>query len=234
MVLNKPAPLIHAVLFDLDGTLLDTAPDLVSALNRLLKANGKAAIHPDSARNIVSQGSVALTRFAFPEITEPAEFEKLRRQFLRYYADAICRQTAMFAGMAELLAALEGQHIPWGIVTNKPGWLSEPLLEQLSLRPRAACLVSGDTLERRKPHPDPLLLASQTINLPAHAIVYVGDDPRDIYAGNAAGMYTCVARYGYIDKDIDTRLWGADFIIHRPQDLLDHIQLSASGYAMAT
>ena len=232
--MNKQVPLIHAVLFDLDGTLLDTAPDLVSALNRLLQANGKAATDPDSARNIVSQGSAALTRFGFPEIFEQAEFEKLRRQLLDYYAESICRQTSIFAGMAGLLATIEARNVPWGIVTNKPGWLSEPLLEQLSLRQRVACLVNGDTLARRKPHPDPLLLASQKINLGAHNTVYIGDDPRDIYAGNAAGMYTCVARYGYIEADIDTRLWGADFIIQRPQDLLDHIQLSAPVYAMAT
>ena len=232
--MSKQAPLIHAVLFDLDGTLLDTAPDLVSALNRLLQASGKAATDLDSARNIVSQGSVALTRLGFPEIPEQAEFEKLRRQLLDYYAASICRRTCLFAGMAGLLATIEVHNIPWGIVTNKPAWLSEPLLEQLSLRQRAACLVSGDTLAHRKPHPDPLLLASQKINRAAHNTIYIGDDPRDIYAGNAAGMYTCVAQYGYIEADIDTRLWGADFIIQRPQDLLDHIQLSAPVYAMAT
>ena len=154
-------------------------------------------------------------------------FEQLRQEFLQHYADSVCVSSELFNGMETLLQTLEEQSIPWGIVTNKPGYLTQSLLEKLSLSSRPACIVSGDTLTARKPHPDPLLLASDTIQLSPHHTIYLGDDPRDIYAGNAAGMYTCVARYGYIEPDIDTDQWGADFTISHPLELLNHIQLSA-------
>ncbi len=223
---NQVTP-IHAVLFDLDGTLLDTAPDLALALNTLLKCHHKTAVNFDDVRNISSQGSLALTRYGFPEVDDDVEFEKLCQQFLQHYADSICVDSVLFDGMQELLDIIESHNIPWGIITNKPGALTKPLLEKLSLSNRTACIVSGDTLEVRKPHPEPLLLASKTIDLSPHHTIYLGDDPRDIYAGNAAGMYTCVARYGYIEADIDTNQWGADFTINNPLELLNHIQLSA-------
>ena len=153
---SRVAP-IHAVLFDLDGTLLDTAPDLVLALNTLLKCHDKAVVNFDDVRNISSQGSLALTRYGFPEIEDDAEFEKLRQQFLQHYADSICVKSDLFNGMQELLNKIESQNIPWGIVTNKPDALTQPLLEKLSLSHRAACIISGDTLKVRKPHPEPLL-----------------------------------------------------------------------------
>jgi len=224
--LSNNATPIHAVLLDLDGTLLDTAPDLVLALNTLLKCYDKAAVNFDDVRNISSQGSLALTRYGFPEVQDDVEFERLRQEFLQHYADSICVDSVLFDGMQELLGIIESHNIPWGIVTNKPGSLTKPLLEKLSLSNRAACIISGDTLKVRKPHPEPLLLASRTIDLSPHHTIYLGDDPRDIYAGNAAGMYTCVARYGYIETDIDTNQWGADFTINNPLELLNHIQLS--------
>tara|TARA_R110002049_G_scaffold147342_1_gene310133 strand:- start:97471 stop:98169 length:699 start_codon:yes stop_codon:yes gene_type:complete len=218
---------IHAVLFDLDGTLLDTAPDLVLALNNLLKCHDRPGCDFDKLRNLASQGSVALTRYGFPEITCDQQFESLRQQFLQHYAKSICVETRLFNGMEQLLQTIENQDIPWGIVTNKPEELTHSLLEKLSLSSRPSCIVSGDTLTVRKPNPEPLLLASETIKLSPHHTIYIGDDPRDIYAGNAAGMYTCVARYGYIEPDVDTDQWGADFTINNPQELLNHIQLSA-------
>lgn len=224
--MNKPA--IHAVLFDLDGTLLDTAPDLVLALNNLLACHRRAAVSVDSARNIVSQGSVALTRFGFPDITNTDEFEMLRKEFLQHYLKNVCVDTKFFPGMEQLLFTIESKKIPWGIVTNKPSAMTDPLIEELSLTQRAKCVISGDTLKLRKPHPEPLLLASEIIGLSAHHTIYLGDDPRDIYAGNEAGMYTCVAGYGYIEPDIDTNQWGADFTIQHPAELLDHIILNAT------
>ncbi len=218
---------IHAVLFDLDGTLLDTAPDLVLALNNLLESHNRPSVEFDKLRNLASQGSVALTRYGFPEVNNDAQFEQLRQEFLQHYADSVCVDSKLFNGMEMLLQTLETQNIPWGIVTNKPGDLTKLLLEKLSLSSRPACIVSGDTLDVRKPHPDPLLFASNTIQLSPQHTIYLGDDPRDIYAGNAAGMYTCVARYGYIEPDIDTDQWGADFTINNPLELLNHIQLSA-------
>lgn len=225
--MSNVATPIHAVLFDLDGTLLDTAPDLILALNNLLKSNDRPSVEVNKLRNLASQGSIALTRYGFPDVTNDAQFEQLRQEFLQHYADSVCVDSELFNGMESLLQTIEGQNIPWGIVTNKPGDLTQSLLEKLSLSSRPACIVSGDTLAVRKPHPDPLLLASKIIQLSPHHTIYLGDDPRDIYAGNAAGMYTCVARYGYIEPDINTDQWGADFTINNPLELLNHIQLSA-------
>ncbi|MDW3095281.1 MAG: HAD-IA family hydrolase [Gammaproteobacteria bacterium] len=225
---------IHAVLFDLDGTLLDTAPDLISALNNLLEHYDRASVDFEKLRNLASQGSVALTRYGFPEVTDDIQFEKLRQEFLQHYAQCVCVDSKLFNGMKELLETIEENDIPWGIVTNKPGDLTKSLLNKLSLPHQPACIVCGDTLKVRKPHPDPLLLASKTIQLSPHHTIYLGDDPRDIYAGNAAGMYTCVARYGYIEPDIDTDQWGADFTINNPLELLTHIQLSTPINEMGT
>jgi phosphoglycolate phosphatase len=225
--LSDASTAIHAVLFDLDGTLLDTAPDLVLALNNLLESHNRPSVEFERLRNLASQGSVALTRYGFPEVNNDAQFEQLRQEFLQHYADSVCVNSKLFNGMEMLLQTLETQNIPWGIVTNKPANLTKSLLEKLSLSSRPACIISGDTLAVRKPHPDPLLLASNTIQLSPQHTIYLGDDPRDIYAGNAAGMYTCVARYGYIEPEIDTDQWGADFTIHNPLELLNHIQLSA-------
>ena len=217
---------IHAVLFDLDGTLLDTASDLTLALNQLLASKNKPPVAPEDARNHVSQGAVAVTRFGFPNVIDEVEFEKLRQEFLHYYAKNICIESSLFPGMEGLLRILEGNNTPWGVVTNKPGWLTNPLMDALSLSDRAACIVSGDTLEKRKPYPDPLLHACKNMKLAPENTLYLGDDPRDIYAGNAAGMYTCIAKFGYIDSMYDTDTWGADFSIDHPDELMQHIKLS--------
>lgn len=215
-----------AVLFDLDGTLLDTAPDLVAALNTLLMAHNKAPVEYMSARNLASQGSAGLTRFGFPEIIDHDQRKTLQQEYLDTYAKESCVNTEFFPEVLSLLSAIEAENIPWGIVTNKPGWLTFPILEHLQIGTRSACVVNGDTLAKRKPHPDPLLHASRLIEIAPEKCVYVGDDPRDIYAGNAAGMYTCVANYGYIEPESDTRQWGADFTIDSPLALLHHIQLN--------
>ena len=232
MSITRPA--IHAVLFDLDGTLLDTAPDLTLALNNLLQAHRRNTVKVDDVRDIVSQGSVALTRYGFPEVIDSDEFEVLRQEFMQHYLNAVCIDTEFFNGIESLLTTIESKNIPWGIVTNKPGAMTIPLLEQLALDQRPQCIVSGDTLNLRKPHPEPLLHASDILGLSPQQTIYIGDDLRDIYAGNEAGMYTCIAEYGYIEKDIDTNLWGADFTISHPLELLDYITLSASINDMGT
>lgn len=215
----------QAVLFDLDGTLLDTAPDLVAALNNLLLAHNKTPVDFLAARNLASQGSVGLTRHGFPEIIDSQARLQLQQEYLATYAKQSCVNTQFFPEVLQLLETIEAQNTPWGIVTNKPGWLTDPILKQLNISPRCACVVSGDTLAKRKPHPDPLLLASDIIKVAPENCVYVGDDPRDIYAGNSAGMYTCVANYGYIEANTQTDQWGADFTIDSPLALLNHIQL---------
>ena len=221
-----PAPKIEAVLFDLDGTLLDTAPDLVGALNTVLQAHNRPEIAFEKARNYASQGSVGLIRLGFPDILDEHERKALQQEFLHTYAAAICKETKLFDQILELIDYIEKRNVAWGIVTNKPGWLTEPLIETFKLTQRTACVVSGDTLPKRKPHPDPLLHACELIKLEPHNCIYVGDDPRDVYAGNAAGMYTCVANYGYIEPDINTEQWGADFCIETPLELTEYIQLA--------
>jgi|TARA_B110000977_G_scaffold87810_1_gene116801 phosphoglycolate phosphatase len=217
---------VEAVLFDLDGTLLDTADDLVNALDALLATLGRPPADRQIARSQVSQGSFALTRLGFPEVIDSAEFERLRLQFLDHYNAAICVDTVAYAGIKSILEWLEASNIPWGVVTNKPGWLTAQVLAQMGLEQRAACVVSGDTLPLRKPHPEPLLLACQQIQRQPQHCLYVGDDPRDIHAGNAAGMYTAVAAYGYVDPQMDVNTWGADFVIDQPLAIQQIISLS--------
>jgi 2-phosphoglycolate phosphatase len=217
--MTRPA----AFLFDLDGTLLDTAPDMIGALNRLLREEQQTEVTPGAARRHVSHGAARLVKIGFPA-ADGAEFERLRLRFLDLYAAGIAQQTSLFAGLADVLETLERERVPWGIVTNKPGWLTEPLLRQLALHERAACIVSGDTVAERKPHPLPLLHAAECLGIVPTACVYVGDAERDIQAGRAAGMRTIAAAYGYIGSDEDPQAWGPDAIVGSPLELLSWIR----------
>jgi 2-phosphoglycolate phosphatase len=189
---------LQAVLFDLDGTLLDTAPDMGGALNELRAEHDLAPLAAAAIRPWVSNGAAALVRLGFGE-PEPARFEALRQRFLELYAGRIAHETRLFEGGAALLEALEAEDIPWGIVTNKPGWLTDPLLEALALRARARTVVSGDTLPEKKPHPRPLLFAAARLGRIPGACVYLGDAERDMLAARAAGMHGVIARFGYLD-----------------------------------
>ena len=193
---------IHCVLFDLDGTLLDTAPDMGGALNELLAAHGRPALTAATIRPRVSNGAAALVRLGFGEQLPEAEFETLRQRFLALYAARLDRETCLFDGAAELLEHLERERVPWGIVTNKPGWLTDPLLRSLGLDVRASSVVSGDTLATRKPHPEPLHHAARQIGVASSRCVYVGDAERDMTAALAAGMRAVFASYGYVAADI--------------------------------
>jgi phosphoglycolate phosphatase len=217
------APRLSAVLFDLDGTLLDTAPDMIAALDALLAEHGHGPVDYPFARLHVSKGAIGLINLAFGTLgidLQEAHRLSLRNRYLDLYAQQLCQQTTLFDGMAEVLARLEGAGMHWGIVTNKPGFLAEPLLEQLGLLRRSATLVSGDTLPERKPHPRPLLFAAEQLDMAPGEVVYVGDDTRDIEAGNAAGMTTVAAAYGFIPPDDDPASWQADHMIDNPGDLL--------------
>jgi N-acetyl-D-muramate 6-phosphate phosphatase len=211
---------IRAVLFDLDGTLIDTAPDMIAALNRLLAENGREPLPYDLARTQVSHGSSGLVRLGFPELTDAARFEVLRQRYLDIYFDAVVRDTCLFAGFDAVLATIEARGAPWGIVTNKPEFLTRPLLQALSLDGRAGCVVAGDTLPQRKPHPAPLLHAAAALGLPPAACVYVGDAERDVQAARAAGMPVLLASYGYLGPDDDTAAWAADASLAAPSELL--------------
>jgi phosphoglycolate phosphatase len=210
---------ITAVLFDLDGTLVDTAPDMASALNALLKQEQRQTLPFERIRPVVSKGSLALVQLGFgSELTE-ARLRALQQAFLEKYSQAICVQSRLFQELDSLLDELDDHEIPWGVVTNKPAWLTEPLLRQLNLYERCACIVSGDTLPRRKPYPDPLLHACQLMQKPPEECVYVGDDERDVVAGKAAGMRTLIAGYGYLGADETPKNWGADGMIDGAEHL---------------
>ena len=212
---------IRTVLFDLDGTLLDTAPDLAEALNAVLLEQGQEPLPYEQIRGVVSHGGMALIRLGFGITPTDPDFEPLRLRLLDIYHSNIANKTRPFPGMAELLDALEERGLNWGVVTNKPAWLTDPLMQQLSLYERAACVVSGDTLAERKPHPAPMLHACEQAGCePAHCI-YIGDAQRDIEAGRNARMHTLVALFGYFMANDRPLEWQADGSINRPQDLLD-------------
>ncbi len=211
---------MHGVLFDLDGTLADTAPDLAWALNETLRLNGREALPFDTIRPAVSHGGVALIRLGFGIEPEDPGFEPLRQTFLRLYQENICRQTRLFPGMPEVLEALERRAIPWGIVTNKPSWLTDPLLAAMELDGRAASIVSSDTTAERKPHPLPMLTACRQLGSEPGETLYLGDAERDIEAAHNAGMPALVALFGYIGAEDRPEAWGAEGMIAAPGDLL--------------
>jgi len=208
------------VLFDLDGTLLDTAPDLASALNAVLQANGRPALPFELIRPVVSHGGNALIELGFGLKPDDAGFEPLRRQLLDYYETNIARETRLFPGMQEVLDRIEADGLNWGVVTNKPAWLTDPLMDALQLSERAAGIVSGDTLRERKPHPAPLLHACRLIGSEPHECLYVGDAERDIEAGRRAGMTTLVALFGYLLESDRPETWGATALINEPGEIL--------------
>jgi 2-phosphoglycolate phosphatase len=208
------------VLFDLDGTLLDTAPDLAAALNRLRRERGESALPPAAVRPTVSHGSPGMLKLGFGLEPDDARYAELNQRFLALYREAIAVDTALFPGMAEVLIHLETAGIHWGVVTNKPGWLTEPLLKALDLWPRAACVVSGDTLDKRKPDPEPLWYACERVGAAPGRSLYVGDAERDVQAGNRAGMITLVAGFGYLSTEDRPEDWGAAGLLERPADLL--------------
>lgn len=215
----------QAVLFDLDGTLLDTAPDMVAALDDLLDEAGRAPVDYALARAHVSKGALGLIDLAFGKIEE-AHRMSLRERYLDLYECRVAQATTLFDGMADVLAYIERAGLQWGVVTNKPGFLTEPLLDALGLLARSSATVSGDTLPERKPHPRPLLHAAEQIGVAPSESLYVGDDTRDIAAGNAAGMTTVAAAYGFIPPGDDPCRWPADHRIEHPRDLLAILQIT--------
>jgi len=213
----------RAVLFDLDGTLLDTAPDMAGALNQLRTEENQGPLKFEEVRPFVSHGAKALVRLAFPEAIG-SEFEVLRTRFLEIYRARFTLKTRPYDGVLEALAQLESAGILWGIVTNKPGWLTEPLLEHFALRERARVIVSGDTLPERKPHPAPLLHAAKTLGVSPGDCVYVGDAERDVLAAEAAGMKAFVALFGYIPAHERAQDWPASGWLDSPRAMARWLQ----------
>lgn len=211
----------HAVLFDLDGTLADTGQDLAYALNQTLQHYRQATLPYERIRPVVSHGGIALIKLGFGITQDSPGFEERRQFLLDVYKDNLCRETALFPGMGGVLAGLESRRLPWGIVTNKPAWLTDPLINAMQLERRAGCVISGDTCKNRKPHPQPILHACELLDCePAHTW-YVGDAGRDMEAGRAAGCVTIGALYGYLHPEDPPDSWQTDLTIDEPGQLLD-------------
>lgn len=220
------------ILFDLDGTLIDTAPDMAATLNDLLSAEGREPLPFADIRPHVSHGAAGLLRIGFGLDGDSAEMIRLRASFLDRYQANLAGTSRPFPGITALLQRIEEEDRAWGVVTNKPGWLTEPLLRLLGLDTRAAVIVSGDTVEQRKPHPAPLLHACGLTGVEPARAVYVGDAERDIAAGIAAGMDTFVALYGYLGPDDRPNDWGASALLEHPDDLWPHLTRTAPSMEM--
>lgn len=220
---SHPRRRVRLVLFDLDGTFADTAPDLAFALNRTLAANGRPQLPLESIRPQVSHGAVALIMLGFGVGPDHPLFDTYREQLLDIYKKHLARETTLFPGMEELLEQLERRAVSWGIVTNKPGWLTDPLMQQLGFSDRAAAIVSGDTTDYRKPHPMPIIHACGLARCNPAETLYIGDARRDIESGNSAGNITLTALFGYIGDEEDPEEWGADGAIDHPLQVLEWI-----------
>lgn len=215
--------MISTILFDLDGTLVDTAPDLGHALNIQLERHGRKLLSEATIRPFASHGSRGLIGLGFGITPSDDNFIDMRDEYLAIYDTVFMRSPVLLDGIAELLQAIENKGLKWGIVTNKPGRFTRRLIESMGLEKRAACVVSGDDAPKPKPSPETLLLACNQIGVSPQHCLYVGDAERDIQAGKAAGLKTVVALFGYIDVTDKPYEWGADALIGEPKALLDLI-----------
>lgn len=214
--MTKP---IHAVMFDLDGTLLDTAPDFIVVVNQLLAEQQRPMLAADIIRNGVSNGSKALIKLAFDIDEADVQFEPLRQRLLELYLAHIAVYTIPFPGIAELLCKLADNKIPWGIATNKPATYTLPLMAALNLKPAPLSVICPDHVVRSKPDPESLFLASSQLGCSPDEIIYIGDHKRDIDCGKRAGSITIAAAYGYIDQDDDPGSWNADYCVNQVNEI---------------
>jgi N-acetyl-D-muramate 6-phosphate phosphatase len=216
---------VRAVLFDLDGTLVDSAPDLAAAADVLRMRAGLHSLPLEAYRAHAGAGARGMLRVAFDMDPGHANYERLRQAFFVEYEKCLTERTQVFSGVASLIERLQGFGLAWGVVTNKAERFSLPLTASLSLFGSAGAIVSGDTTPHAKPHPAPLLEAARRMDMAPEQCLYVGDDLRDIQAGQAAGMRTVAARYGYLGPDADVTAWNADVQIDSPTDLLNYLEL---------
>ena len=217
---------ITAVLFDLDGTLIDSAPDLAGAANDLRATHGLPAMPYATLRPMVGSGARGMLGAAFGVTPNDSRFADLCDAFLARYAQRLLLETVVFAAMAPVLDKLDAAGMRWGIVTNKAMRFAQPVVQGLGLAERAAVFITGDTTPHAKPHPEPLLEAARRLALPPAACVYVGDDLRDVEAGRAAGMTTLAAAWGYLGQGETVSGWGADSILSSPGQLLHWLELA--------
>jgi 2-phosphoglycolate phosphatase len=211
--------MIQAILFDLDGTLLDTAPDLVGALNYLRSKEGFPQVQTDDYRHCVSRGALGLITAGMPESSEEV-FQRRKTDLLRHYEENLYKETRPFEGVESLLLELDKRAIPWGIVTNKMEYLTIPLLRSANLTKRAGCVICGDTLQYSKPHPAPVLLACELLGVKGSDALMIGDDLRDLQAGQAAGTHTALATYGYLAPGILQQDLQHSYMVDQPGDVL--------------
>ncbi|HEY0338605.1 MAG TPA: phosphoglycolate phosphatase [Burkholderiales bacterium] len=214
--------MIKAVLFDLDGTFADTAPDLAHAINIMRASRGLPPLPADATRPVTSHGARGLLGVGFGMTPDHADYAAMREEFLGLYEANLCRETRLFPGMEKLLEGIEARALTWGIVTNKAERFAKPLMHLLKIRERCGCIVGGDTTSRMKPHPEPLFAACRLIGAEPRFCAYVGDDRRDVEAARAAGMRSIAVRYGYLNGGAPDA-WGADAVVDCPEDVLKHI-----------
>lgn len=217
------------IFFDLDGTLVDTAHDLASALNKLLEDRGRPPL-PFSIIRPLTGNTKALIKLGFGIDEQHDEFNFLWKELANIYSQQLTEKTKLFKGMDEVLEAFEKYNVTWGVVTNKLEWLTHDILKRLNLFERCACVVSGDTVKNCKPHPEPLLYACKLLDVQPSESIYIGDAQTDIIAGKRAGMYTMLALYGYIDETENPLSWDANYLIERPTDIIKRLGLDKSIY----
>lgn len=227
--MNRPASrssLVDLVLFDLDGTLIDSAPDLAGAANDLLALHGRPPLPVDALRPMVGSGARGMVGLAFGTKPGDAAYENLRVAFLDLYEQRMLRMTKVFDDMQPVLAAIEARGLRWGVVTNKAMRFAQPIVQALGLADRAAVVIGGDSTPHSKPHPEPLYEAARRARAEPARSVYIGDDVRDIQAGRAAGMSTGAAAWGYLGLGEPVGAWGADAVLNRPGELLNWLELT--------
>lgn len=215
---------IDAVLFDLDGTLIDSAPDLGAAADKMRTDRGLASLAMAQYRPMAGAGARGMLGVAFGVTPEHPDFPALREEFFANYEACMTQRTVVFDGVAELIQALLARRLAWGVVTNKAARFTDPLTHSMPLFATVGTVISGDTTAHSKPHPEPLLEAARRLGLGAERCIYVGDDERDVMAGLAAGMGTVAANYGYLGRQADTTHWGAHATIASPLQLLPLLQ----------
>lgn len=210
---------LRAVLFDMDGTLLDTAPDFIAICQAMRLERGLAPLPEKHIRDVVSGGAKTMVLASFDVAPDSDEFEALRLEFLERYQQGCAVHTQLFDGMEPLLGDIESARLSWGVATNKPVRFAEPIMQQLGLAERSKVLLCPDHVQRSKPDPEMILLACEQMGLDPASVLFVGDDARDIEAGRAAGTKTCAVTYGYIHPDDNPHHWGADVVVEHPLDL---------------
>lgn len=210
---------LSCILFDLDGTLADTAPDLIAALNRSIQKHHFSAVEYQRIKPYISYGAVAMIKQCLPENEDENLQAEILQQMLDDYQQNIAQQTRLYQGMETILTDIENKGLKWGVVTNKRRRFTEPLMTALDLNDRAACIISGDSTDRAKPHPEPMHAACQKAKVKPDQCIYIGDAAHDIEAGKAVGMKTMAATWGYLKSDDIPERWGADFVINSPAEI---------------